>query len=688
MLMQAVSRGKGEVWRVNWKERREEKLAEVAEVRDIHVAGRLVGYCGSGGVGVTDVSTLQEVLRTDLSSVLLVRVLAAHYVTAAVASSTEVFLLQKKWVALQTAPVFSSASPITALEAHQDLLAVLAAELTLFSLSSLQSLCSLSLLPLSLFTFASDSLAFLYSPCNLQSFTLCPDFTLGPTLTHSLGKASIAPFHLYWLLVLTQEGTLQMLNAALEVEFTLHIGLFGRIVSGIGPGMEFFVLGESGIERFETCSEEEHIQYMVENGGFEAILELIKAKKNGFGPKDAAKLLKSIGTTQGLGKMQQFAQKITAEKLVQWGELLLALPADPIFRPLQRLAPSNVSLSSHFPQLPASSPLSTSAQALHQSLKPAVAAESPPKHLFSALTTTLDCLLDQHSPQIFDLLATSQADISHFLRNLTAAQAQTLAEIDSAKATEVIAQRWTEPDSVFTQLPPELQYSYYLRRWQKGLLSSAEAAERLLEEVIARKEAFAVDFLRDLQGKALESALDLASQHHNFPVQVYLLTRLNRLSEATNLLKTDLKQALSYLETHWNEDLWAFVLASDLSCLSRQYLACLYMHPAAAVLISQVPEAGITYGEIRPMLRNVYSATEIYRNVNKVAENERKRELKWGNQANQRGFYVNLKEKCGLCGETLRNSCTLRYCSHHLHLFCSESPICALCRPTCPGLTS
>lgn len=670
-----MSRGKGEIWRVNWKERREEKLAEVAEVRDVHVAGRLVGYCGSGGVGVTDVDSLREVLRTDQSSALLVRVLAGHYVTAAVASSTQVFLLQKKWVALQTAPVFTSVQPITALEACQRLLVVLAAEFTLFSLPSLQPVYSLSLLPQSLFAFTSDSLAFLYSPSHFQALTLFPGLSPGPVLTHSFGKASIAPFHLYWLLVLSLEGTLRVLNAALEVEFTLQIGLFGGIVSQIGPGMEFFVRCEGGIERFAACSEEEHIQYMVENGCFEPIMELIKAKKDNFGPNEAAKLLKLIGNRQGPGKMHQFALKLTAEKVIQWADLLSALPTDPIFRPLNRLKPSNFN---NFPP-------STSAQTPPQALTTALAAESPPKHLFSALNPTLDCLLAQRSPQIFDLLVTSHADIVHFLRNLTAAQAQILAEIDSNKAIEVIYQHWAEPDSAFTQLPQEIQYGYYLRRWEKGLLSSAEAVERLLEEVIRRKEEFVVDFLRDLQGKALESALELAFKYRNLPAQVYLLGRLNRLSEASTSLKTDLKQALSYLETHWNEELWDFVLSSDLSSLYSQYLSCLYMHPAAAVLVNQVPEAGLTYKEVWPLLRNVYSATEIHRNANRVAENERKRELKRANKANQRGFYVNLKQKCGSCGKSLGNSCILRYCSHHLHLICTENPVCALCRPTFPS---
>lgn len=665
MLKQAVSKTNGEIWGINWREQREERVAAVGEVRDVHVIGKRVGYCGSGGVGIVDLDSMTEVLRSDMKAAVRIRVLEAHYATLAVATATEVFILQKKWVALQSTSIFTSA--IAGLESHQHLLAILSSELTLISLPSLQPLYSLPLFPQAILAFTSESLAFLYSPANHQSISLfSPTITPNPVLSHSYGQASIAPFHLYWLLVLSLDCTLRMLNASLEVEFSMKIGLFGRIVGGIGAGVEFFVVNERGIEHFEACSEEEHINYMIDNGYFDTAVELIKAKKEGFAASDALKLINLIHSKQGQREMQRFTRKLISEKVIQWEDLQDAVSTHPILLSLVSvpvLAPclDQISLA---PQSPS------------------------PQNLFSSLETAIASLLTKRSIGIFDLLATSHADISHFLRNLTPSQANILAEIDIDRAADVVFKRWPEPDAVFSQLSSDLQYRYYLQRWSLDLQCSAEAIDMLMEEMIRRKDELAVDLLRDLHGEKLEIALELASKYNNISAKVYLFGRLNRFSEVTFTLKSDLKAAICYLEIHWNEELWDFLLSSHYASLPSVTLPCLYMHPAAAVLIEQIQASGVCYEDVKPLLRNIYNATEILRNANKIVEKERKKELKRINRAYQRGFYVVSKQKCELCAQTLGNICTFRYCNHHSHFPCTPDSVCPLCKDTSPIVTS
>lgn len=658
MLKQAVSRANGEVWAVDWKEQRENRVAIVGEVRDVHVIGKRVGYCGSGGVGIVDLDSMTEVLRSDMKSAVRIRVLEAHYATLAVATATEVCILQKKWVALQSTSIFTS--PITGLESHQHLLAVLSSQLTLISLSSLQPIYSLPLFPQSILTFTSESLAFLYSAENHQSISLClPSITPNPVLTHSYGQASIAPFHLYWLLVLSLDCTLRMLNASLEVEFSMKIGLFGKIVGEIGAGIAFFVVTERGIEHFEACSEEEHIKFMLNNGYFDTAIEFIKAKREAFGTSDVLKLINSIHSKQGQREMQRFTQKLIAAGVIRREDLQKPTP------PMLSLVPVP---SPGLDQIPPQSP--------------------SPQNLFSSLETAITTLLSQRSARIFDLLTTSHTDISHFLRNLTPAQANILAEIDIDKAVGVVFRRWPEPDAVFPQLCSDLQYRYYLQRWSLGLESSAEAADTLMEEMIRRKDELAVDLLRSLHREKLEIALELASKYNHISAKVYLLSRLNRYFEVTFTLKSDLKAAISYLEIHWNEELWDFLLSSHYPCLPSATLPCLYMHPAAAVLVEQVQTSRVSYEEVKPLLRNIHSATEILRNANKIVEKERKRELKRVNRAYQRGFYVVAKQKCEICELSLGSICTFRYCNHHSHFPCTSDPVCPLCKDSSPIVTS
>ena len=665
MLQQAVSRANGEVWGVNWREQREQRVATVGEVRDVHVIGKRVGYCSSGGVGIVDLESMTEVLRSDMKTAVRIRVLEAHYATLAVATATEVLILQKKWVALQSTSIFTS--PITGLESHQHLLAILSSELTLISLPSLQPLYSLPLFPQAVLAFTSEILAFLYSPANHQSISLfSPTVTPNPVLPHSYGQASIAPFHLYWLLVLSLDCTLRMLNASLEVEFSMKIGLFGRIVGGIGAGVEFFVVSERGIEHFEACSEEEHIKFMINNGYFDTAIEFIKAKKEGFATSDVLKLINLIYSKQGQREMQRFTRKLIAEKMIQWEDLQGAVSTHPILLSLVSvpIPPPNLD------QIPLP-PLSPS-----------------PPNLFSSLETAITSLLTKRSVGIFDLLATSHADISHFLRNLTPTQASILAEIDIDKAAAVVFKRWPEPDLVFAQLSSDLQYCYYLQRWRLGLQCSAEATDALMEAMIRRKEALAVDLLRNLHGEKLEIALELASKYNNISAKVYLLGRLNRSSEVTFTLKSDLKAAISYLEIHWNEELWDFLLSSHYASLPSATLPCLYMHPAAAVLIEQVQASGVCYEEVKPLLTNIHNASEILKNANKIVEKERKKELKRVNRAYQRGFYVVSKQKCDICAQSLGNICTFRYCNHHSHVSCTPDSVCPLCKDSSLIVTS
>ena len=288
-----------------------------------------------------------------------------------------------------------------------------------------------------------------------------------------------------------------------------------------------------------------------------------------------------------------------------------------------------------------------------------------------------DIFIENESEKIFEILTAHPNLVSKYRQP---ADIERLFRVDPRKAAEFYVYNVQTIDhgivtSTISHLPlykylstlnlihPEIAYIYN---------------DTLMELIFQYSPENAAQFVHESESLNLKKALQKSRKHGHVDAQVTLLKRMGRKNEAVELLKNHIDQALEFLKSEEEDELWKIIINSALENEedSRKMLGYLKYYPDPIWVICNLnPNFDLT-SELKEFMEAMQTTIGIYKAAAGAAWCDYNQLCIDVMNYLGKGYGIKQGAVCAKCKKPLDFDVILRHSGHHVHKSCGSQRYC------------
>ena len=677
---------------------------------DVHCGSQWLSYSSPTSIGVYDFENEREILDYPIEHGKWVRTLdqMTGSSNVLVATSEELFILQIGWVRTTKVLLAKVSSEIHSLAVAFPLLALAnGTNVTVLKLpEGVQIYQQKNAGKVTIVWVSREQCAFVtQGGVRVMAVDVSAEeeYSLKEVVHWEVGYelSSVTSFQQQWMVVLSPDKTVRMVNLTGNVEFMEKIGMAGKLASE--PTKEndaFYIVSQQEILKITTYSQTEKMNWYLDNGKYSEALVFGESVQY---PREEiqSRILQDLVSKRQHTEAKEYLLSLIAAKSISWelvlkkyssdqfltqvcldvpAEAMTVEAADGILKRLVADGREDTILKCFavWPKRILFRNDLTKRELMGSSM---VAAKIEYALRQGLLTVALQLLLARNSARIFDVIETDLQATKDFLKSLSSSDFLDFFKIDGEKSIRICVEHdWLDTDRVRECLPPDTAFDYLFALWHQKRRRNPGSDLVLLRMMLTRHSPSVLDLVTTSTGLNRLQALEVCREFGHIEGQIVLLQVLNRTSELIEVLKGNFEQGLNYLQRRDNEELWTAVISQGVGseAQAKMLIPFLTRYKHQAQVVDRIPE-GQYLCEFRKLLWIARQTVAMH----ELAFEDIRKRTNWHSEEavgmRKKGVYVEKPYLCSICGKRMVGATTFRPCGHHSHKACSETS-CRGCR--------